>query len=140
MTLDNYQITSRKYHEIQVQFSEEKFQEHFGRLTNWSEKEKNNCFYLVDRKLFGLKTVITPGAPQVLTFNVFQFGLIDCLYISNNLEEIELFPHGIKESVQNFQRNIAKERTIFLKFYSAYPDFTTKQPAKHFVTIGVSNN
>ncbi|XP_058745422.1 uncharacterized protein LOC131618178 [Vicia villosa] len=139
-SLDNLPIMSRKEHENQVKFSEEKFKENLKRLTYWTEKENTNCFYMVDRKLFGVKAIITPGASQLLTFNMFQFGLIECLYLSKNLEEINLFPYNFKESVQNFKKNIAGERNIYLKFYSAYPDFTTNQPAKHFVFIGVSNN
>ncbi|XP_058763949.1 uncharacterized protein LOC131637369 [Vicia villosa] len=101
-SLDNLPIMSQKEHENQVKFSEEKFKENLKRLTYWTEKENTNCFYMVDRKLFGVKAIITPGASQLLTFNMFQFGLIECLYLT-------------------------------------YPDFTTNQPAKHFVFIGVSN-
>ncbi|XP_058746955.1 uncharacterized protein LOC131619933 [Vicia villosa] len=101
-SLDNLPIMSRKEHENQVKFSEEKFKENLKRLTYWTEKENTNCFYMVHRKLFGVKAITTPGASQLLTFNMFQFGLIECLYLT-------------------------------------YPDFTTNQPAKHFVFTGVSN-
>lgn len=63
--LDDLPIISRKEHELQVQFSEEKFQENFNRLKNWTNEEKNNCFYMVSRNGFGLKVVITPGASPI---------------------------------------------------------------------------
>jgi hypothetical protein len=50
---------------------------------------------MVDRKLFGIKVIITPGASPLLVFNMFQFGLIECLYLSNNLEEINMLPGAI---------------------------------------------
>src|SRR4051812_1369561 len=63
-SLDNLSIMSRKEHENQVKISEEKFMENFKRLTYWTEKENTNCFYMVDRKFFGVKTIITPRASQ----------------------------------------------------------------------------
>ena len=39
-----------------------------------------------------------------------------------------------------YKKNVSKDRGIFLKYFSAYPDFITKQPAKHLVYIGISNN
>jgi len=134
-SLDNYPIISRKEHQLQIQFSEESLK----RLTHWSEEEKINCFYMVNRPMFGIKAIITPDTSEVLTFNMFQFGLIECLYLSHNFEEINLFPINFKEAVQAFKRNIAGERPIYLKFYSVYPDFSTNQPARHFVFIGISN-
>jgi hypothetical protein len=139
-SLDNFSIISRKEHEKQIQFSEENFKENISRLSNRSEKEKINCFYLVDRKIFGIKAIITPGASQLLVFNMFQFGLIECLYLSKNLEEINMLPGSIKNSVQLYKANIAKERAIYLKFYSAYPDFSINQQAKQFIYVGISNN
>ncbi|KAK2420364.1 hypothetical protein QL285_031116 [Trifolium repens] len=46
----------------------------------------------------------------------------------------------IKNAIQLYKENIARDRTIYLKFYSAYPDFSTRQQAKHFVYVGISNN
>jgi len=43
-SLDDLPIISRKEHELQVQFSEENFQENFNRLKNWTNEEKINCF------------------------------------------------------------------------------------------------
>jgi len=139
-SLDDLPIISRKEHELQVQFSEEKFQENFNRLKNWTNEEKINCFYMVSKNGFGLKAVITPEASPILAFNMFQFGLIQCIYLSANFEEISLFPVTLKEVVQSYKRNIARERSIYLKFYSAYPDFSTNQPAMHFVQIGINNH
>jgi hypothetical protein len=139
-SLDNFPIISRREHEAQIQFSQEKFKEYFTRLANWNERERINCFYLVDRKLYGIKAIITQGASPLLVFNMFQFGLIECIYLSKNLEEINMFPSGIKSAVQAYKENIAGERTIYLKFYSAYPDFSTNQSAKHFIYTGISNN
>jgi hypothetical protein len=96
---------------------------------------------MVSRNGFAIKAIITSGASQILTFNMFQFGLIECIYLSANFEEISLFPIALKEVVQSFKRNIARERSSHLKFYySAYPDFSTNQPAMHFVHIGLSNH
>jgi hypothetical protein len=140
VSLDNFSIISRKKHERQTQFSEENFKENISRLSNWSEKERINCFYLVDRKIFGIKAIINPGASPLLVFNMFQFGLIECLYLSKNLEEINMLPGLIKNAIQLYKENIARDRTIYLKFYSVYPDFSTGQQAKHFVYVGISNN
>lgn len=139
-SLDDLPIISRKEHELQVQFSEEKFQENFNRLKNWTNEEKNNCFYMVSRNGFGLKAVITPEASPILAFNMFQFGLVQCIYLSANSEEISLFPVTLKDVVQSYKRNIARERSIYIKFYSAYPDFSTNQPAMHFVQVGINNH
>lgn len=139
-SLDNYSIITRKDHELMVQFFEEIFFELLQRLTNWNKKEKINCFYMVDRDVYGLKTIITPRATPALAFNMFQFGLIECIYPSKNLDEINLFPHYFKEAVQLYKKKVDGERTIYLKFYSAYPDFQTKQPARHFAFVGISNN
>jgi hypothetical protein len=71
---------------------------------------------------------------------MFQFGLIECLYLRKNLEEINMLPGLIKNAIQLYKENIARDRTIYLKFYSAYQDFSTRQQAKHFVYVGISNN
>jgi hypothetical protein len=57
---------------------------------------------------------------------MFQFGLIECLYLRKNLEEINMLPGLIKNAIQLYKENIARDRTIYLKFYSAYPDFSTR--------------
>lgn len=72
-----------------------------------------------------LKQLLRLGMPKTLVFNLFQFGMIKCLYLSTNMEEISLFSYDFKEAVQSFKKNIARERTIFFK---------------HFVYIGISNN
>jgi hypothetical protein len=119
-----------KHHQSLSQFSEENFKENIARLSNCNEKERINCFYLVDRKIFGIKAIITPGASPLLVFNMFQFELIECLYLSKNLEEINMLPGLIKNAIQLYKENIARDRTIYLKFYSAYTDFSTRQQAK----------
>jgi hypothetical protein len=139
-TLDDFQITSRKEQDSHVQFSEENFKNHLKRLIDWNENEKVNCFYMVDRKNYGVKAVLLPGTPATLAFNLFQFGLIDNMYLSPNLDELSLFPHYLKEAVQMYKKNVSKDRGIFLKYFSAYPDFITKQTAKHLIYIGISNN
>jgi hypothetical protein len=93
---------------------------------------------MVDRKIYGVKAVLLPGTPATLAFNLFQFGLIDNMYLSPSLEELSLFLHYFKKAVQMFKKNVSKDRGIFLKYFPAYPDFITKQPAKHLVYIGTS--
>src|ERR1044072_498991 len=139
-TLDDFQIISRKEQDSHVQFSEENFKNHLKRLINWNENEKVNCFYMVDRKTYGVKAVLLPGTPATLAFNLFQFGLIDNMYLSPNLEELSLFTHYLKEAVQMYKKNASRERGIFLKYFSVYPDFITKQAAKHLNFFGISNN
>jgi hypothetical protein len=139
-SFDDLPIISRKEHELQIQFSEEKFHENFNILKNWTNEEKINCFYRVSRNGFGLKAIITHGASQILAFNMVQFGLIECIYLSTNSEEISLFPVALKDVVQSFKRNIARERAIYLKIYSAYHNFSTTQPAMHCVYNGLSNH
>lgn len=130
---------SRKEHEINVKFSEEKFKEKIKRLTHSTEKEEtNSSIWWIER--FWVKFIIIHWSPQLLAFNMLQFGLIECLYLSKNMQEINLFLYNSKESIQNLKKNIAGERNIYLKFYSAYPDFTMNQATKQFVFIGVSNN
>jgi len=84
---------------------------------------------------FGLKAIITPGVSQILLFNMFQFGLIEYIYLSANSEEISLLTGALKEVVQSFKGNIARKRAIYLKFYSTYPDFSTNQSAMHCVIV-----
>src|ERR1044072_7754835 len=81
-TLDDFQITSRKKQDFHVQFSEENFKNHLKRLIDWNDNEKVNCFYMVDRKTYGVKAVLLPGTPATLAFNLFQFGLIGATYFN----------------------------------------------------------
>jgi hypothetical protein len=67
---------------------------------------------LVDKKLFGIKALITPGASPLLVFNMFRFGLIECLYLSKNLEEINMLPGPIKMQF-NYTKTILPEKELF---------------------------
>lgn len=139
-SLDGLPIISKKEHELQIQFLEEKFNENFNRLKNWTNEEKINCFYMVSINGFGVKTIITPGALQILAFNMFQFRLIERIYLSANYEEVSLFPVALKDVIQSFKRNIERKGAIYLKFYSAYPYFSTNHPTMHCVYIGLRNH
>lgn len=54
-------------------------------------KNKSSVFTRLIENIYRFKAIITHGVSQILVFNLFQFGLIECFYLSTNLEEISFF-------------------------------------------------
>lgn len=50
-----------------------------------------NCFHMVDKHIYKFKAIMFPETPKTLTSNMFQNGLIKHVYLSIDLEEINMF-------------------------------------------------
>lgn len=75
-------------------------------------------------------------------FESFNYGFLNLVYLSENLDEISLFPKGIKEAVLNFRKWKKHSDAVFsLKFSTAAPELCGEKihNAVHIVQMGISS-
>lgn len=119
----------------------------FQALNEWTEEMKVFQYYPQNRGRFGPKAVVLPGAEPLTTYLLFQSGLIDTLYLQN-MDILADFPVGFIQAIKAYKDRFAKDREIYIKFYSSYPIFEVKEPAQEasilvpkiaYVQVGISN-
>ncbi|MED6156254.1 hypothetical protein PIB30_012815 [Stylosanthes scabra] len=92
-------------------------------LMNYKDEDQIHSYYPVYRQRIGPKAIILPEATGITTAQYFYAGLIDCIYMMPHTQYRQLshFPHTIQNAVKQFFDKRAKERTVYLRVFSALP-------------------
>lgn len=98
------------------------------------------CLFTINKKNVSLYGILQ-GCKQELVRDLFNCGLIDVIYPSNNLQEISLLPRGVFNAIKQFRKNICKtpEKQIYIKMTSSLVDWddSTALTPYHWIEIGL---
>jgi hypothetical protein len=106
------------------------------------ESMEEDCFFTTDRNN-GSRYNLLDGSDPKFVYQLYQCGLIDNIYPSNNLVELSFFPENFKRTIRNFRKRIkAADRPIYLKFYSSIIDWNDNGEELipyHFIKLGLAS-
>ncbi|KAK8710182.1 hypothetical protein V6N13_145521 [Hibiscus sabdariffa] len=102
---------------------------------------RTDRYYTTDREDTGSKVIILQGADPKMVYKLFLAGLVEAIYMSDQLAEISLFPLNIKRALVYYQKRVAQGRPVFMKIWSTIPDWEDGKiyTPYSFIKIGVSS-
>nr|QOJ37923.1 ORF6 protein [Grapevine-associated caulimovirus] len=123
--------------------SPEKFFELYNKARKHSgESMEEDCFFTTD-VMNTSKYNLLEGSDPKFAYQLFQCGLIENVYPSSNLMELQYFPENFKKAIRNFRRRVkATDRPVYLNFTSSLVDWTDLGEVLtpyHFIKLGLAS-
>ena len=140
-------IIGTKEVQIQIKLTLEKFLKNFDEINTYPENTKYKHIYPKNHQGLSPKAIVLPEASPITTINLHSFGLIETLYIQNPEQQLKYFPQGLKTAVSRYFTRYAKNKEVFMQYYSNYPKFQITEtgesgvscPASKVIIMGISN-
>ncbi|GLT94013.1 hypothetical protein SLE2022_117760 [Rubroshorea leprosula] len=81
------------------------------------------------------------GANPKAIKELFNYGFLNCIYLSKDNEEVSELPKVIRQGVKDFKTGTKAQGVVFVKIYSTTPEWEKSQyfPYHHIVQIGIQS-
>lgn len=72
---------------------------------------------------------------------MYEYGLLNLVYVNNNCKELEELPRKTKDVVNDLKRISKTKEIIFIRFFIICPKYYDNKwyPAQHMIKIGFSS-
>ncbi|GLU12667.1 hypothetical protein SLE2022_293290 [Rubroshorea leprosula] len=79
------------------------------------------------------------GANSKAIKELFNYGFVNCIYLSKDNEEVSELPEVIHQGVKDFKTSVEAQGVVFVKIYYAALEWEKYQyfPSDHIVQIGI---
>ncbi|GLU03818.1 hypothetical protein SLE2022_209950 [Rubroshorea leprosula] len=105
----------------------------------YSMRSTKNC-HLIHEGIYP-KINFFQGANSKVIKDLFNYGFVNCIYLSKDNEEVSKLPEVIRQGVKDFKTGTKAQGVVFVKIYSAAPEWEKSQylPNHPIVQIGIQS-